>query len=207
MQVEHRGRPGLELRAVEGRTLPTIYGMPIVFNRMSEPMRDYAGRSFREQVMPSFAEPLRRIDADLRALVGHDGEKVIGRQKSGTLRVDVRAEGVAVEIDPPETSYGRDIVESVRRGDIDGMSFGFTAAEDEWTETDGGELMRSLVAGETMEVSIVSFPAYPDTSVAVRSLKRWEECHASEIEEAHKRRQRELDLTTAKAAVIFDGMK
>ena len=57
---------------------------------------------------------------DLRALVDHDTGKPLGRLKAGTLRVEPDAHGLRVEIDPPNTTAGHDIVESIRRGDVGG---------------------------------------------------------------------------------------
>jgi len=66
---------------------------------------------------------------------------------------------------------GRDTVESVRRGDLDSMSFGFVVRDDNWRELEGRAL-REIRDLDLHEVSLVSFPAYEETSVAVRRLDR-----------------------------------
>lgn len=142
---------------------PKITGYAAVFNSRSE---DLGG--FVEIIEPgAFSGSLE--SADVRALVGHDATQVIGRNKSGTLNVFEDDHGLRVEIDPPNTSAGRDIVESVRRGDIDSMSFGFIATNDRW-EYDDGQEVRYLEQVELLEVSVVAWPAYQSTEVAVRSL-------------------------------------
>ena len=145
------------------KALPKITGYAAVFNSRSE---DLGG--FVEIIEPgAFSGSLE--SADVRALVGHDATQVIGRNKSGTLNVFEDDHGLRVEIDPPNTSAGRDIVESVRRGDIDSMSFGFIATNDRW-EYDDGQEVRYLEQVELLEVSVVAWPAYQSTEVAVRSL-------------------------------------
>ena len=62
---------------------------------------------------------------DVRALVDHDAAKVLGRTNAGTLRLAKDAHGLRVEIDLPATTYGNDVLESVSRRDVSGMSFSF----------------------------------------------------------------------------------
>jgi HK97 family phage prohead protease len=157
----------IELRDDEGDGLPSIRGHAAVFNKKSE---DLGG--FREVIMPgAFDSALERGD-DVRALVDHDVSKIIGRTKAGTLTLNTDSKGLRVQITPPDTSVGRDIVESIRRKDIDSMSFGFRTIEDRWRTVDGEEI-RELMDLELFDVSPVSFPAYPQTDVAVRSLNEW----------------------------------
>lgn len=108
------------------------------------------------------------LDNDVRALIDHDHGRVIGRTKSGTLRMAEDDKGLAVEIDLPDTTDGRDLRELVGRGDIDGMSFGFRVTKEEWDETQE-PAVRTIHEVELFEVSAVTFPAYPDTSIALRS--------------------------------------
>ena len=109
---------------------------------------------------------------DLRALVDHDTAKPLGRLKAGTLRVETDAHGLRVEIDPPNTTYGHDIMESIRRGDVTGMSFAFRTMPDgeRWDESVTPPL-RTVTDMQVREVSVVTFPAYPQTEVAMRSLE------------------------------------
>lgn len=148
---------------------PKITGYAAVFNSPSE---DLGG--FIEIIEAGAFTGSLDAGADVRALVGHDATQVIGRNKSGTLRVFEDHHGLRVEIDPPNTSAGRDIVESVRRGDIDSMSFGFIATNDRW-EYDDGQEVRYLEEVELLEVSVVAWPAYQSTEVAVRSLLAYQE--------------------------------
>ena len=106
---------------------------------------------------------------DIRALINHRDEYVLGRNRAGTLRLAEDDEGLSVRIEPPETSYARDLVASIERGDISGMSIGFRTITDEWNMEDG-EPVRTLKAVRLYDVSPVTFPAYPATDVALRAL-------------------------------------
>jgi len=162
-QLERRsaGEVRVELDATR-----KIRGYAIVFNALSQ---DLGG--FREIITPEAVDRTLSEALDVRALVDHDSGKVIGRTRSGTLALRKDRKGLSVEIDPADTTAGRDILESVRRGDISGMSFAFRTLTDEWRMEDG-ETIREVLDMTISEVSIVSFPAYQQTSVEVakRSL-------------------------------------
>lgn len=156
-----------ELR-VEARGMsPVIRGYAIVYNRLSELLG-----FFREQIAPEAMTRTLAEGLDLRALVDHDTAKPLGRLKAGSLRVETDTHGLRVEIDPPNTTYGHDIVESIRRGDVTGMSFAFRTMPDgdRWDES-ATPPIRTVVDMQVREVSVVTFPAYPQTEVAMRSLE------------------------------------
>jgi hypothetical protein len=140
-------------------------GYAALFNNRTD-----IGGFFTEEIAPgAFAETIKT--SDVRALIGHDVGRVIGRLSSGTLRLKEDATGLAVEIDLPDTSDGRDLAVLLERGDISGMSFGFRVAPggDKWDES-GDIPARTIHKLELKEVSAVAFPAYDDTSIALRSL-------------------------------------
>lgn len=122
----------------------------------------------RETIAPgAFAAAL---SGDVLALLDHDAAKVLGRTRSGTLALKEDAKGLAFELDLPETQAGDDVIALARRGDLGGMSFGFTVPEggDRWE----GE-RRTLTRVELHEISVVSsWPAYPDTSLQLRNMPR-----------------------------------
>lgn len=151
----------LEIRADEGDTT-TIEGYAAVFNQRSD---DLGG--FVEIVAPgAFAQSLN--EEDVRALSNHNHSQVLGRKSAGTLELFEDAHGLRVRIDPPETQWANDLLASMRRGDIDQMSFGFFTRDDKWEVVDGLNV-RTLLNVELFEVSVVTIPAYPQTSVSVRS--------------------------------------
>lgn len=123
---------------------------------------------FVETIAPgAFAASLR---GDVLALLDHDAGKVLGRTRSGTLRLSEDARGLAFTLDLPDTQSGRDVLALAERGDLGGMSFGFTVPA-------GGEAWqgqrRELRAVALKEISVVSaWPAYPETELALRAADR-----------------------------------
>lgn len=156
-----------DLRVEARGVARVIRGYAIVFDRLSENLG-----GFREIIKPEAVDRTLNDGIDLRALVDHESTKLIGRISAGTLRVEKDGHGLRVEIDPPETTFGHDIVESIRRRDTTGMSFSFREVPDSggWDfKTDPPtRIVEDMLV---REVSVVTFPAYPSTEVALRSLE------------------------------------
>jgi uncharacterized protein len=148
---------------------PIIRGIAAMFNSMSE---DLGG--FREQIAPgAFKSALG--GSDVRALFNHDPNMILGRSTSGTLRLSETDQGLEFECDAPDTSYARDLMESMKRGDISQCSFGFTVdtGGDTWQKDAAGQWTRTInVVSRLYDVSPVTYPAYPETSCAMRSLEK-----------------------------------
>jgi HK97 family phage prohead protease len=155
----------LEARA-EGDTGPTITGHPLVYGKWSQ---DLGG--FRERILPGAAAKTIS-ESDIRALFNHDPNFVIGRTRAGTLELSDTPKGVAMSASPPATSWASDLLISMRRKDIDQMSFAFTAIRDEWREPkkDGELFERDIAELRMYDVSVVTFPAYVQTDAQVRSV-------------------------------------
>jgi uncharacterized protein len=163
MKREIRFGQKLELRDQPG-AMPKIRGYAAVFNALSNPLG-----GFREKIAPgAFRNAV--VKDDVRALVDHDPGKIVGRTKNGTLTLREDQRGLYCEISPADTSVGRDLVESIRRGDLDQMSFGFRVVSDNWSKDQSGEPIRELREVSLFDVSVVSFPAYEETSVSMRSV-------------------------------------
>ena len=133
---------------------------------------------FRERIAPgAFSESIGKDD--VRALFNHDENFILGRNKAGTLTMREDEQGLYVEIDPPDTQVGRDLVTSIERGDISQMSFGFQTIKDSWeTEENAAKDLRTLEKVKLWDVSPVTFPAYQETDVAVRSHDCWSQSQA-----------------------------
>jgi HK97 family phage prohead protease len=156
---EYRAGPQLEIREGLGEP-PKIKGYAAIFNVLSQPL------PFRERILPgAFRNSLTN---DVRALVGHVSSQIIGRKKNKTLELREDTKGLYVEIEPPNTTLGHDTVESIKRGDLDQMSFGFVTISDQW-KNENTQIVRELIEVDLLEVSVVAFPAYTQTSVSVRS--------------------------------------
>lgn len=107
---------------------------------------------------------------DIRCLFNHDWSHVLGRTKAGTLRLEEDDYGLRFEVTLPNTTVARDLVESLKRGDINQCSFGFIPVQETWNY-DSDPITRVINDVDLMEVSIVSLPAYEDTEVdLVRSV-------------------------------------
>lgn len=165
-RIEVRRFAGAEIRDEGGGRLE---GYAAIFNQKSLLLG-----SFREVIKPgAFARALRE-GQDVRALVNHDPSRIIGRTKSGTLKLSEDRKGLRFSVDLPDTECGEALLESVRRGDIDQCSFSFTAQKQAWLEEKNAEgkmeQVRELHDVDLFDVSAVTYPAYPQTSLSARSL-------------------------------------
>lgn len=133
-----------------------LRGLAIVFNSRSE----FLG--FYEYIRPGAVDRTFAENIDVRALWSHNPDLTIGRLSAGTLRMRKGSRGLATEIDPPR--WGSQYVETVKRRDVQGMSFAFETMEDDWHMEDG-EPTRDVLDMRVFEVSGVSFPAYPATTL------------------------------------------
>jgi HK97 family phage prohead protease len=158
---------GVELRAAADSKGPgTVVGYAAVFDKFSEDLG-----YFREKLAAGcFADALPV--SDVRALANHDPTQLLGRAKARTLRMAEDSFGLKVEIDLPDTTVGRDTAESIRRGDMDGMSFAFTTDIDEWDWSGEVPIRTVMKVRELYDVGPVTYPAYTDTTAAMRSLDK-----------------------------------
>lgn len=158
-----------EVRSDGPRT--TIEGHAAVFNRESE---DLGG--FVEQVNPgAFSKTL--AEADVRALFNHNPMYVLGRNRSGTLRMSEDSSGLYYEVDLPDTTFARDLMTSMERGDINQSSFKFIKIQDDWSHNERSMPLRSLQEVKLLDVSPVTYPAYLDaeSGVGARALEAFAE--------------------------------
>jgi HK97 family phage prohead protease len=143
---------------------PKITGHAALFNTDAE-----IGGRFTERILPgAFSDSI--ATGDVRALYNHNPDMVLGRNKANTLRLVEDERGLSVEIDLPDTQVARDLTTSIKRGDVSGMSFGFMVPTGgaAWTE-ESGKTIRTLKRVNLLDVSPVTFPAYIETDVSVRS--------------------------------------
>lgn len=157
----------VELRRSDSGS-PVIRGYFAVFNSDSRKMGGGAG--FVEQVDPNaFNKTIQ--EADVRGLGNHQADWLLGRTKAGTMRVGVDGRGGWYEIDINEKDPdGQRALAKVERGDWDGSSFTFVSKRDEWN-WDTKPAQRRLLEVGLIDVGPVTFPAYPDATVARRALE------------------------------------
>jgi len=127
----------------------------------------YAALYDNETNIGPFRETISRgafddvLDNDVRALMNHDPNYVLGRTGAGTLELELDDTGLKYRIKLGEQQYAKDLYESVKRGDISQSSFAFTIAEQSWNEN---RTVRSVDKVATLlDVSPVTYPAYKDT--------------------------------------------
>lgn len=121
---------------------------------------------------------------DVRALFNHDKNLILGRSPK-TLNLSVDNRGLVFKYESPDTTYARDLLISLERGDVSQSSFGFNISGgdgSEWVkDEETGALTRHIKKiSRLYDVSPVTFPAYPQTDVAKRSLSEWKEDHKKE---------------------------
>lgn len=164
----------LEVREIgdSGSTNNIVYGYVTKFNKQSEVLRDRWGDEFVEVIAQgAFDESLQTKTQ--KALWNHNTDYVLGSVRAGTLALFIDNEGLRSEITLPNTTWGNDAYEAIRRKDVDGMSFGFRAIEDRWDKIlheDREIYRRTIIKAELYEVSPCVFPAYPDSEIDCRSL-------------------------------------
>lgn len=154
-------RASAELRAEGGRR---VGGYCALWGAWSE---DLGG--FRETIRRGAFDRALAERVDVRALAEHDPRRVLGRTRSGTLRLSADTRGLAFDVELPRTTYADDLLALVARGDVAGASFGFVARRDQWSKTADGGLRREVLDADLIEISVVSEPAYPQTSAATRA--------------------------------------
>lgn len=150
-----------------------IEGYSAVFDSPSEDM-GWGDWEFREFVDPgAFDNVLKNSDA--RALINHDPNLILARESSGTLKLKKDEKGLFSEINVAQTSYGKDLLISVSRGDIKEQSFSFIVLRDRWEEDRDKKITTRTILEikELYDISPVTYPAYPDTDVAKRSFEKF----------------------------------
>ncbi|MGW4388209.1 HK97 family phage prohead protease [Streptomyces sp. NPDC004685] len=135
---------------------------------------------FYEEIAPgAFSKTL--TEGDARMLIDHDSYYVVSRVSAGSLTLAEDEQGLAVDsaLDG-ELSYVRDLTANLRNGNVSGMSFGFYVIKDEWNqetiEVDGADPVpvdvRVIREVRLIEVSAVTFPAYPETEAELKAVAR-----------------------------------
>lgn len=164
MTIERRFAPTefeVHQRATGGAV---ISGHAAVFGRLS---RNLGG--FVEQIDPSAFDKTLADNPDVRALINHDPSHLLGRTRSGTLRLSKDSTGLAYEVDAPDRSDARDLLISMERGDLDQSSFAFFMVDDDWSTTERDFPLRTVTAASIHngDVSPVTYPAYEDADSGV----------------------------------------
>jgi uncharacterized protein len=159
----------LELRAVEREKKPVIEGTAAVYDTETV-IADY----FREKILRGAFDRVLSEKPDVIGAPNHDWTVVLGRTSNDTLRLDATQRGLDYVIDVnPDDQEAMNLYQRIKRGDVFQSSFAFTVREEEWIYPEKGSKdlpMRVVKEVEKLfDVSPVTFPAYPQTTAAVRS--------------------------------------
>lgn len=161
-----------EVRKVDGRR--TITGYAAVFYREGVSGTEFQlSKNWVERIAPTaFDNVLKRQD-DVRGLFNHDSNMVLGRTRSGTMRLSKDGIGLRYDIDlDPDSNVGNDVAAFIKRGDVDGSSFGFTIPKDgdDYTDLKDGRTLRTVNDIEPLyDAGPVTFPAYEASTTGLRS--------------------------------------
>jgi HK97 family phage prohead protease len=158
--LQCRVRPGVLssdglLKRANDVDLPDIVGHAAVFD---DPTELWPGVT--EEIAPGAFSRTLKENADVRALRNHEPSDILGRIKAGTLLLTEDDKGLKTRIHTPDTTVGSDLVKSIRRGDVDQMSFAFWIRKEERTLDDEGNVHYRLLDLDLVDVSVVTFPAY-----------------------------------------------
>lgn len=165
-----------ELRSIEIRTVEDsrkIEGVSIVFNALSN---DLGG--FREMIIPEAVEGVIE-QSDIFFLYNHTSDRGFlarSRNGSGSLQTEVREDGVYFSFDAPKTALGDEVLEYLKRGDVNQCSFAFAVEADKWEKQTDGMYIRTITKFKKLyDMSLVDNPAYSQTSACARFAEIKEE--------------------------------
>ena len=187
----------IEIRAIRSTPVVnpdsrTVEGYAVVFNSLSEDL------GFYETINPAAITEDVLMRSDVFCLFNHDQDKVLARSKYGTgsLQLQLDEQGLKYSFTAPNTDLGDELLEYLRRGDIDSSSFAFTVSTDEgsevWTTgTDGRQYREILKIDSLHDVSPVWTPAYSSTSVSQRTLDK-----LNQLREMQDEKEKELQEET-----------
>ena len=156
-EAEKRTMGTIEVRESDGDDM-TLEGYAAVYNSETD-----LGH-FREVIKPGAFDDV--LDNDVRALINHDPNLILGRTTNGTLELSVDERGLKYRVKLGDQQYAKDFYESVKRGDISQSSFAFTIDKQSWNEE---RTVRSVdKVRQLLDVSPVTYPAYAAATVQAR---------------------------------------
>ena len=183
----YRSNPSKEIRTFNVENLELrqegedniVVGYGSVFNTLSNELG-----GFREIIAEGAFDG--RLNDDVRFLINHDGLP-LARTTNGTLRLTTDERGLKYEAKVANTSLGRDLIELMRNGTINQSSFAFVVEDDSWEVRDGVNVRTINKVSRLYDVSAVTYAAYEEASVALRSMEAWQK------EEEEKKMQENLE--------------
>ena len=173
-----------------------IFGRAIPFDAPSLPIDD----EFVEYIASDAFDESLADDWEVLLLNAHNWGEPLARRSAGRLTLEKREDGIYFAAQPPDTTRTQDLLKDIDAGNVAGCSFGFIVRSDEWTKNEDGMNVRRILKGDLYEISTVVNPAYPDTSVAKRSLDA-AQASARKAAESLNLRKAKLRLLQAKSKI------
>lgn len=181
----------IEVRTDEEEKDNVIVGYALKFGRWSE---DLGG--FRERISPGALDGADM--SDVRALIDHMPNNIIGRTTAGSLQLEADDIGLKFRCQLPNTSYARDLMENIRNGNINQCSFAFTVEDEEIDYNEGADIFERTITkfSKILDVSAVTYPAYTSTDVApaLRSINKIKDDAQAKREREQEKLKMKLDL-------------
>lgn len=181
---------------------PTVIGHAATFNQ------PYSVGFFTETIHPDAFKRTLALSPDVRLLVDHEGQP-LARTKSGTLRLGTDSRGLTVEasLDPTDPDVQR-LIPKMRRGDMDQMSFAFRVPTggDAWDHS--GDIPTRTIREASLaggDVSIVTYPANENASVALRSRES-RDAHATYLHALVEELREGRAIDTARLADVLKAL-
>ena len=204
----YRSNPNKEIRTFNVQDLElrqegddnVVVGYGSVFNTLSNELG-----GFREIIAEGAFDG--RLEDDVRFLINHEGLP-LARTTNGTLKLTTDERGLKYEARVANTSLGRDLIELMRNGTINQSSFAFVVEDDSWEMRDGINVRTINKVSRLYDVSAVTYPAYEEASVALRSMEEWKKTEDEKVfkenleKEKEEREKEEMDLTKRSLAEL-----
>ena len=189
-----------EIRALNGEEgNRTVEGYALMFNSKSELMRDEkTGILFREIIVPSAINEDILTKSDIKCWLNHNENRgILARNKygKGSLKLSIDNKGLKYYFDAPKNALGDELLENLKRGDVDSSSFAFTIANsgDELEKQSDGTYLRTIKQFEKIyDCSPVYDPAYSNTTVNCRSIENINKIETDKLEEYWKNLEKQI---------------
>lgn len=162
---------------VEGNTLS---GVAHAFGQRAK-----VGSGYVEFAPTAFTKALRK--SDVRAFLNHNTDLLLGREKSGTVRLSAQQDGLHYAIDLPDTTYAADLKALIVRGDLTEMSFGILPGAVKLLRAeDGRQVQYHTEVAELFDISPTAMPAFGGTSIALHSSRNTESTRSQLTRARHR---------------------
>ena len=151
-----------------------IEGYCVVFNKRSQLLQDKNGNYFYEYINPTAITKETIDNSDIYFLLDHNVSRgILARSNhgKGSLKLELDSNGLKFSFEAPNTALGNEVLEGIRRNDINGCSFAFTVEDDSFSYDNDGYIIRNInLIDRLYDCSVVYNPAYLQTRIDLRGL-------------------------------------